>query len=314
MNPLNIPAATHPVLAVPLFRALFASALLAAASAAWASPDEDSNNPLAPELLVNGEPISRPQVDRMTSTLMTSSGDETSPRLDRNERRKAALKELATQEVLAQAGEQAELEKEPEVADAIAQARREILSSAYLQYALRQNAVSEQTLRAGYEWSRKNGKIMEYEVRQILVPTRLEAENLLKRLEKGEKLEELVKRTRDPGGASNGGLVTRGGWFRPDIFVDEYFAEAVEQLKAGAPPMGPIRSRYGWHILWMNVPARPVANPEPYDSLPDAAKEAIRQRAMQRRINALTETLLAKAKLTNADGKPVTAAQLDPQN
>lgn len=310
MNPLSYPMAIVQTMAGFFRRAFLCLALLGTVATAWAAPN-DEQNPLAPELRVNGKPISRAQVDRMADTFLTSSGDETSPRLDRAERRKAALKDLAIQEALAQAGEEADLEKAPEVADALAQARREILSSAYLQYTLQKDPVSEQNLRTGYEWNRKNGKIMEYEVRQILVPTRIEAENILKRFEKGEPLAELVKRTRDPGGNSNGGLVTRNGWFRPDTFVDGYFAEAVEKLEPGAPPAGPIRSRFGWHILWMNVPARPVAKPEPYEALPETAKEALRQRAAQRRINALTQSLLAKARLADANGKPITAEQLD---
>lgn len=282
--------------------------LLLAAAAGAAEPPAAATDAQAVEMRVNGAAISRMQVELLMNGMLASNGDEATPTIGEAERRQAALRDLATQEVLAQAAATENLDKDPEVADALAHARREIMARVYLQHYFYENPVSPEELRAGYDYNRSNGKILEYRVHQILVPTRKEAEEILERKRKGESLASLVKLSRDPGGNTNEGLVTPSGWFRPDLFVDLYFSEAVQALKPGTASTQPVRSRFGWHILWLDEPPRPVVKPEPYDQLDPAAQEALRQRETQRRMNAVTTTLLARAKLTDPAGKAVAAS------
>ena len=115
------------------------------------------------------------------------------------------------------------------------------------------------------------------------------------RLAKGEDFAAVAKvETLDPGGQNNGGDL---GWFRPDIFVDTHFANTVLGLKKGETTRAPVRSRFGWHLIKVEDGPRPVANPGKFDTLDDPIKQSLRQRAVQAKLEALTESLTAKAKL-----------------
>jgi peptidyl-prolyl cis-trans isomerase C len=168
-----------------------------------------------------------------------------------------------------------------------------------------EHPITDAVLKAGYEWNRANGKIMEYKVRHILVPTSEEAQGIIDRLNKGEKFVELAKLTKDPGGNTRGGVLGKDGWFRPDIFVDPYFSDAVEALKAGKHTQKPVRTRFGWHVIKLDEAARRVADPEPFDKLHPASREALRQKTAQLKLNELATDALAKARLTNAEDKPL---------
>lgn len=245
---------------------------------------------LAPDVVVNGQPISHNHVTLMSANFSPEKN------LPGPEATAAARSELITEELLAQQARKEGLDKKPEVADQIAFQERAILSRAYLEDYFARNPITDDSIRSAYEWNRANGKIVEYHVRQILVPTAEQAQQLIGRLDKGEDFVALAKvYTQDPGGQNNGGDL---GWFRPDIFVDHNFDDAVVALKKGETSRTPVRTRFGWHIIKIEDGPRPVQKPAPYEALDDNSRQALRQKTAQIKLEALTAKLAAAAKLS----------------
>ena len=268
--------------------ALALSAMALAASApAWAADATAAG--LAPDITVNGKAISQNHVTLMSSNFVT---DKSVPG---PEARAAARAELITQEVLAQAAHREGLDKSPAIADQLAFQERSILSKAYLESYFAKNPITEEGLKTSYEFSRANGKLLEYHVRHILVSNADQARAVIDRLQKGGDFVAIAKTdTLDPGGQNNGGDL---GWFRPDTFVDHSFTDAVVALKKGEYTTAPVRSRFGWHVIKLEDGPRPIANPPAYDALDDNTRSAIRQKATQLKLEALTAKLAADAKI-----------------
>jgi peptidyl-prolyl cis-trans isomerase C len=133
-------------------------------------------------------------------------------------------------------------------------------------------------------------------VRQILLPTAEQASQVIDKLNKGEDFVALAKvYTQDPGGQTSGGDL---GWFRPDIFVDHNFSDAVVALNKGEYNKTPLRTRFGWHVIKIEDGPRPVQNPQPYDALDENIKQALRQKTAQIKLENLTARLSASAKVT----------------
>jgi peptidyl-prolyl cis-trans isomerase C len=227
---------------------------------------------LAADIVVNGQPISQNHVTLMATGFDT---DKNGHNLNAPDARAAARTELITEELLAQEARKNGLDRQPAIADQLAYQSREILSRAYLEDYFAKNPVTDASLKASYEFNRANGKIVEFHVRQVLVPTSAQAREVIEKLNKGEDFAELAKQyTQDPGGQNNGGDI---GWFRPDIFIDHYFSDAVVKLKKGEYNKTPVRTRFGWHVIKIEDGPRPVANPGTFDALDDNAKQALRQ-------------------------------------
>ena len=264
--------------------------------------ERPADGPLAIDMKVNEGFITQGQVELFMQGLLAS--EEGQGKGEAAERRKYALKDLVTQEALAQAAMAKGMERDIEVQDAINYSRREILSRVYVEEFFRSNPVTEDQLKTSYEWNRANGKLVEYKVRQILLPSREQADAVLARMKKGEKFIALTKLTKDPGANSNGGYVSKTGWFRPDLFVDANFAEAVEKQPLNQPSAAPFRSRFGWHLILVEE-KRTVEKAPPFEELPGAVQEAMQQRLAQRKLNELIQSAVNKAKLTDAKGAEV---------
>ena len=72
-----------------------------------------------------------------------------------------------------------------------------------------------------------------------------EAKDVIKRLDKGEKFEDLAKELSDDGSASEGGDL---GYFSKGKMVDE-FEDAVVKLEKGKYTTEPVKTEYGYHII-----------------------------------------------------------------
>ena len=280
--------------------ALFGSAAALAADAAL-QKDAKANG-LAADLFVNGQAISRNHLLLVTPDLKT---EDSVRGVGEEDARAAARAELITQELLAQEARKEGLDKNPAVADQLAFQQRAILSRAYLENWFTRNPVTDADLKTAWEWKRANNKILDYKVRHILVSTSEAAQEAIDKLNKGEDFIALAKRTtRDPGGQNDGGDL---GWFRPAIFVDHYFNDAVESLRKGEHSKAPVRTRFGWHVIKLEEGPRVAENVTPFDQLQDEIKDSLRQKTAQVRIEELTAGLTAKAKITGPGASTKTA-------
>ena len=283
---------SHQRIVLSCLKLTLLAAGLFAGQAALAADDTviKSSSGLAADVIVNGQPISQNHITLMSANFTP---DKAVPG---PEAKAAARSELITEELLAQQARKEGLDKKLDVADQIAFQERAILSRAYLEDYFAKNPVTDETIKSAYEWSRANGKIVEYKVRQILLPTAEEARQVIDKLNKGEDFAALATHhTQDPGGQSNGGDL---GWFRPDIFVDHNFSDAVVALNKNEYNKTPLRTRFGWHVIKIEDGPRPVKNPQPYDALDDNVKQALRQKTAQVKLESLTAKLSANAKVT----------------
>lgn len=166
-----------------------------------------------------------------------------------------ALDVLVQRALFAEGARRAELEKTPEVAARLAQARREILANALLDRAT-SDAVSEKALRARYEKEKDALAVKQIHVAQLVVrlqpgatePEKLAARTrinaLYARLKSGADFSEIAKEaSEDPVSAARGGDL---GILREGQTDPRFFAQ-VAALKKGQLAE-PFQTRFGWHL------------------------------------------------------------------
>lgn len=166
-----------------------------------------------------------------------------------------ALDGLIQRALFAEGTRRGELEKTPEVAARLAQARREILANALLDHATA-DAVSEKALRARYEKEKETLAVKEVHVAQLVVrlqPGATEPEKLAARtrinalyaqLKSGASFAKVAREgSEDPVSAARGGDL---GVLR-DGQTDPHFFAQVVTLKKGQLAE-PFQTRFGWHL------------------------------------------------------------------
>jgi peptidyl-prolyl cis-trans isomerase C len=151
--------------------------------------------------------------------------------------------------------------------------------------------VTEEEIRKVYE--EEAAKLQQTErvrARHILVGTEKEAEDILARLEKGEKFEDLAKKFSLDGSKEYGGDL---GYFTAPEMVPE-FSKAAFALKVGETSQ-PIKTDFGWHIIRLEDRKQGAA--QPYDQV----KTAIRNVLLRRKVGEVMEKIRAASKVEILD-------------
>lgn len=143
--------------------------------------------------------------------------------------------------------------------------------------------VSEKEITAYYREHRDQFKEpKKFRIRQILVESQTEAEEILKALGKGEGFEELAREKSLSPDKERGGDM---GYFSKKEMLAEW-EEAVGKLSPGEVSY-PVESPYGWHIFKLEE----IKSPRIL-SLKEARKEIKEKLLLERRERALKEWLL----------------------
>lgn len=109
------------------------------------------------------------------------------------------------------------------------------------------NAPSEEKQKEHYENNKE--QYTSYEISHILVEKEEEANDVLKRLEDGEKFEDLAKElSQDPGSAQNGGKLGAQPMAYLEQTYDPDFVAALKELKEGERSKA-VKSQFGYHII-----------------------------------------------------------------
>jgi len=187
---------------------------------------------------VNGTPIYEATVDIVIRQL-ESTGEIV--------KRQDIIDELVTSEVLRQLATQTKVNEDSEVASLLYLQEASILSSAYVEHLSTEVVVSEDEILTAFD-SFKNASInWEYEASHILVDNKKKAESVLDVLDGGLDFGEAATHYSEGPTAYKKGYL---GWFAESV-MDPAFAEATAALEKDTYSQEPVRSNFGWHIIYL---------------------------------------------------------------
>ncbi|MFA7279208.1 MAG: peptidylprolyl isomerase [Sterolibacterium sp.] len=264
-------------------RALFRCSLVALAAAlsvATAFAKEDAAKSAA-VASVNGKPIPKIRADALVAA-QTAQGQP-----DSDDLRKAVREELVRREIISQEAQKKGLDKKATIQGQMDLARQSVLINAYLGEFLRTHPVSEDALKKEYENIKLQLGDKEYKARHILVEKEDDARDIIARLRKGEKFEDLAKQSKDPGSKERGGDL---GWAAPSSYVKP-FSEAMMKLERGKFTETPVKTDFGFHVILLED-SRELKLPAM-----DEAKPQLAQRLQQQMVEKHVMDLMGKSKI-----------------
>ena len=198
------------------------------------------------------------------------------------------VNKLIDSELVYQEAQKLGLDKQPDYLAREELARRELLTSTFLQDYLKKTPVSDADTKAAYEQYKKAYGEKEYSARHILVKTETEAKDIISQLGKGVDFAKIAKeKSLDPGSKEKGGDL---GWFSPATMVKP-FSDVVANLQKGAISNSPVQTQFGWHVIKL-IDTR-AAQPLPYDKV----KEGLQKNMQQRNLEKMMADLRSKAKI-----------------
>jgi peptidyl-prolyl cis-trans isomerase C len=202
--------------------------------------------------------------------------------------KEAIVNKLVDSELVYQEAQKLGLDKQADYLAREELARRELLTSAYLQDYVKKHPISDADTKAAYEQYKKSYGEKEFSARHILVKTEAEAKEIIAQLNKGGDFAKIAKeKSLDPGSKEKGGDL---GWFSPATMVKP-FSDAVAVLPKGAVSANPVQTQFGWHVIKL-VDTR-AAQPLAYDKV----KEGLQKNLQQRNLEKMMADLRSKAKI-----------------
>jgi peptidyl-prolyl cis-trans isomerase C len=203
-----------------------------------------------------------------------------------------------TTHLLAKAGRAAGVADNKEVKQLVAQYITRIVAQIYLRR-MTAKLVTDDVLKKAYEKFKSGFKGGE-EIRasHILVKTKKEAQEIIAKLDKGEKFTDLAKKhSTGPSKAQGGDL----GYFQRGQMVKP-FAAAAFALKKGEHTKAPVKTQFGWHVIKLVDRRRKSAPPFAQ------VKDRLRREEARRLQGEAVKGLRAQAKIErfNLDGSAMT--------
>ena len=266
---------------------------LAACNPAAKAPSGAAPKP--PVATVNGKAITADEFAIFVQTQTGKKAEDLNP-----EQKKQIVDLLVGAEVGAQEAEKQGLANDPETKARLDFDRTNILFSALAQKYMKDKTPTEAELKAEYDARIAQMPKNEFKARHILVKTEDEAKDVIAKLDKGAKFEDLAKAVSMDGSKSQGGDL---GWFQPGQMVKP-FSEAVEKLAKGETTKAPVQSEFGWHVIQLED-TRPIT-PPPFDQVKDRIAPMVQQKKIKDYIDGLRKA--AKIEIKADTAAPAAAA------
>ncbi len=171
------------------------------------------------------------------------------------------FKLLIEREILYQEGIKKGIDKQPEVALAIEDQRRQEIAKAVIEHHLKEHPITEEQVKALYEKEYGPDRAFEVKLRHIQLDSEEEAKKVIERLEKGESFEALARELSKDASAEKGGDL---GWHSLNA-LPAGFGEVIVTLDEAQFSKQPIQSDLGWHVVMVEK-KRPVTPPS-YESI-----------------------------------------------
>ncbi len=262
-----------------------ASALLGLALALPAAAQEEAPKEDKVVAVVNGHEIRVSEVQMATDDIIGQLPD-LPPKL----RYPFVVEYLIERHLLAQFAVKDGIAETEEYKRRLALYQAKALRDAYFFQKIRPQVTEEEMRKIYDEEAVKLQQTERVRARHILVGTEQEAKDILARLAKGEKFEDLAKQFSLDGSKEFGGDL---GYFTQPEMVPE-FSKATFALKVGETSQ-PIKTDFGWHIIRLEDRKQGAA--QPYDQV----KSAIRNVLLRRKVGETMEKIRAASKVDILD-------------
>jgi peptidyl-prolyl cis-trans isomerase C len=249
----------------------------------------DTSPPVA---TVNGEPITRDFYDFYIKGITNGK----SPSDLTAQQRSMALDNLIRARLVGDQAMKEGLDKTGDTPNLLQIARLNVLEQAVQEHYLKDRKPTDEELRAEYQQVLASMPKTEYHARHILVDSESTAQQVIARLDKGEKFDDLAKLVSKDSSKNNGGDL---GWVTPNRMVPE-FSGALLALKPGEYTKKPVQSQYGWHVIQL-LDTREVS-PPPYEQV----RQRLEQVVQQKKFREYTDELLHNAKVERFIDQPTT--------
>lgn len=268
-------------------------------TAVTTTPDDSSAPVVA---TVNGVAITRPEFDLYEKNLMRNAKVQSLTPDQQNQ----VLDDLITMQLMAAQGEKDGLQNDPDTKAQLALLHMRVLADAESQKFVKSTTPSDAELHAEYDTAVGQMDKTEYHARHILVATKEQAQQIIKKLKGGAKFEDVAKsQSTDTGSKNNGGDL---GWFTTSRMVKP-FSDAVKSLKKGEVTPEPVQTQYGWHVIQLEDTRE--AAPPPFDQVKPQLTDAVLRKKLQARV----EDMKKQAKIDkkpDALPKPAAPASIAP--
>lgn len=266
-----------------------------------AAADKTAAAAPAPVATVDGTPISRLEYDIYVKSLLQGRP----PTELTTEQRNQVLDELINMQLLAAQGAKDGVEKDPDVAGRLEVVRMRVLADAESQKFLKDKEPTDAELHTEYDTAVGVMDKTEYHAKHILVPTKEQAEQVIKKIKGGAKFEDVAKAQSTDGSKANGGDL---GWFTLTRMAKP-FGDAVKNLKKGEMTQGPVQTQFGWHVIKLED-TRETA-PPPFEQVKQQVNTGVIQKKLQVYVDSLKKTAKIEKSL---DGKPDGKADSKPES
>ena len=206
---------------------------------------------------------------------------------DSDQLRKSVAEELISRELVVQDAARTGLSESTELKAQIELSRQTLIVRAYVLDLLKTHPVADDALNAEYEELKGQLGSTEYKARHILVEKETDARDIIAKLGKGGKFDDLAKVSKDSGSRDRGGDL---GWNAPANYAKP-FADAMVKLEKGKYTGTPVQTEFGWHVIRLDD-TRPMRTPTL-----DEVKPRLVQRMQKLQIEKALADLHAKAKI-----------------
>jgi peptidyl-prolyl cis-trans isomerase C len=232
--------------------------------------------------IVNGVAIPKERIDALAQQVARS-GRQVTPEMQGQLR-----DEVIAREIFAQEAHNKGLDATDDYKNQIELTKQSILIRELFTDFQKNNAVSDEEAKAEYDKFASANAGKEYKARHILVEKEADAVDIISKIKKGAKFEDLAKKlSKDPGSGAKGGDLD---WANPGNYVKE-FSDALVALQKGKMTEKPVKSQFGYHIIRLDD-VRDAQLPKFEDVKPQIA-----QQLLQQKMAKYQEELRAKAKI-----------------
>jgi len=236
-------------------------------------------------VVINGHEIKTSEVEIAAEDIALQLGD-----LPAKLRYPFLIEYLVERHLLAQAAVKQGVAETDEYKQRLAFYQAKALRDAYFNSTIKPS-VTDEEVKAAYDKEAAKVKVSErVRARHILVQTEKEAKDVLARLNKGEKFEDIAKQVSLDGSKDYGGDL---GYFSAEEMVPE-FSKAAFALKIG-DISEPVKTDYGWHVI--KVEDRKQGGAQPFDQV----KAGIKAVLMRKKVQDVVSELRKQAKIDIVD-------------